>query len=1221
MLVALIAPYFIDWTQYRADFEREASAVLGRRVTVEGAAEARLLPFPSVTFSQVTVAGGPAGEPAMSIEKFSMDAELAPFLRGDFLIFDMRVERPRAVLRAAADGAIDWAVRPSSPIAANRISIEKLTVTDGEIEIRHALSGRTHLLSGINADISARSLAGPWRLDGSLLADGIETALSASTGALDAGGRMRVRVKATPAGYGFALDADGEIGKDEGKGLGYSGEFHFNEIKPKQTAKEDRAPPPPGYRLSGQFILDYKQLDVAAFRVETGPLDQPYTADGKAALTFGAEPHFSIEAKGAQIRLDEAVGAPQDADLSLDARIAAVEAAVTALPKPSIPGTVRIDLPAVLVGDTTIRDVKLFAEPETGGWAVTSLAATLPGRTTLEGDGFLRTDAGFGFNGSLLLAVAQPSGFAAWLANDIDDSIRKLPAAGFRADVEIDARRQTFRAIELVLGGAKFRGEIDLRQPEGLRPSLSVALEGGALDAEGLSALKSLFLSERGVNRFAGGSLDLKVKAGPVTAAGFVAGTVDAALRLDDGRVDIDRLTIGGLEGASVSATGTLTDFPANPLGSIDASVVAVDLAPLMAKAGSSFPDNAVLRQVQRRVAGRAGLLADAKLDLVVSAETDDSGVSLARFDLKGSAGGTILALSSSMKGDVRDWRKSPVTLSASAANEDAGAVLALAGLQTLPLAVVGEGKMSLSAQGALANGLPTKLVFEAEGLSAAFDGVTGLGDDGLTAKGKTSLSAQDIQPWLMTVGVALPGLGTGMPVDLTAQADYGAKLLVLEDIDGALNETAVAGDLNAEIDRSLPRFTGALVVDDLTLDPLAAIVLGEASLVGDPGEWASAPFSQKRSLPFAADVDVSAGTLSAGSVTAYDATLSLRSDEAGLRVDDLKATYDGGTLAGRFDLKNNGGTGLLSAQVQIRGADLAREPVLAALTGRGDLSVTFSGSGKSVGAVVTALSGSGSVAVRGLGIEGINAAGLPEILDRADAQGRDIDAARTGAFAENVAAKGSMAGGDAGAAFTIAGGVARAPSATLGDDRAKLTAEIQLDLVTATIETTGTLTYAAGDEALTGSEPALRYALAGPLGETRLSFDSAPLAQFLTQRALEREQRRVEAMQAVLLEKQRLRREVRYYASLEAERIRIADEERKAAEEAREKAAQEARLQAEAEERRQAEARQAAEAAAQRALEAAAEARREAEETERRLNESTPEQMTPPTPRAEISQ
>jgi hypothetical protein len=30
LCAALVVPYFIDWTGYRADFEREASAILGR---------------------------------------------------------------------------------------------------------------------------------------------------------------------------------------------------------------------------------------------------------------------------------------------------------------------------------------------------------------------------------------------------------------------------------------------------------------------------------------------------------------------------------------------------------------------------------------------------------------------------------------------------------------------------------------------------------------------------------------------------------------------------------------------------------------------------------------------------------------------------------------------------------------------------------------------------------------------------------------------------------------------------------------------------------------------------------------------------------------------------------------------------------------------------------------------------------------------------------------
>ena len=120
LTAALVGPHFVDWTSYRADFEREATAVLSRRVTVEGDVTARILPFPSLSFSKVVVAGNHPDEPAMTVETFSMDAELAPFMRGEVLIFDMRLDRPRVTIDMGADGTVDWAIRPSTPFDPGR---------------------------------------------------------------------------------------------------------------------------------------------------------------------------------------------------------------------------------------------------------------------------------------------------------------------------------------------------------------------------------------------------------------------------------------------------------------------------------------------------------------------------------------------------------------------------------------------------------------------------------------------------------------------------------------------------------------------------------------------------------------------------------------------------------------------------------------------------------------------------------------------------------------------------------------------------------------------------------------------------------------------------------------------------------------------------------------------------------------------------------------------
>jgi hypothetical protein len=479
---------------------------------------------------------------------------------------------------------------------------------------------------------------------------------------------MRLRIQAEPEVMKVAIETDGEV-RFEDVSAKYAGDFR---VAARRDPAEAAAQQSPGFRVKGKFSLDNERLASSEFLFETGPLANPYSAEGRGLVDFGVAPRFEVVLDGAQVRLDEAIGAGDDAGgLTFAERFGALQEALLDLPKPSIPGTVEVNLPAVVAGDTTIRDVRLSAEPATGGWAVKSLAATLPGRTTFEADGLLRTDGELGFSGSLLLAVAQPSGFAAWVARDVDDAIRRLPAAGFRADVDLTQQHQTFRNLELGLGGATFQGEAERRQPAGAKPSTVLKLTGGELDFDGLSALASLFVSDVGVNRFADGDLDLEVKAGPVSAAGLVAGSVDTAVRLRDGLLEIDRLSVGDLAGATIGATGTVRDFPANPSGNLDASLVAVDLAPLISAAAENYRGNVFMQGLHARAQAHRGLFQDARINVVVTAAANGDGSTGIALSGQGDVGGT--AFSATLSGSGRSGLSgaADVTLMLSGRNDD----------------------------------------------------------------------------------------------------------------------------------------------------------------------------------------------------------------------------------------------------------------------------------------------------------------------------------------------------------------------------------------------------------------------------------------------------------------------------------------------------------------------------------------------------------------------
>src|SRR5690606_37788420 len=106
------------------------------------------------------------------------------------------------------------------------------------------------------------------------------------------------------------VEADGNVRLDIGEAF-YSGQF---KLRPKAISGAAEAPPRiaadgsvPVYRLDGTFTLDHRRLSVDEFRFETGPLENPYGADGMGLLDLGPEPRFSIAMDGAQVRFDEAV--------------------------------------------------------------------------------------------------------------------------------------------------------------------------------------------------------------------------------------------------------------------------------------------------------------------------------------------------------------------------------------------------------------------------------------------------------------------------------------------------------------------------------------------------------------------------------------------------------------------------------------------------------------------------------------------------------------------------------------------------------------------------------------------------------------------------------------------------------------------------------------------------------------------------------------------------
>jgi len=1134
---------------------------------VRGNASARLLPFPSVTFHDVLVTDQD-GETAMTIERFSMDAELAPFLSGEILIFDMRLERPQVSVTIDEDGTLDWAVRPQSQIDPRSVTVENMSVTEGRILVRHMAGGREHVLADINAELSARTLAGPWRASGDMTVDGVATAVAVNTGTAEPGAPLRVRLRAEPEAYPLTLEMEGQAATGEEGGLTYEGEFRLAALADMtlRDGAEGAETDGPSHRVSGSFSVDHQALRSDDFRLETGPLDDPYTAEGSAMVSLGEAPRFRIMAEGVQLRVDEAAGGA----VSLEDRLAAVRRFLDQVPKPTIPGTVELDLPAVIAGDTTIREVRLRAEPSEAGWRIAALNATLPGRTALEASGELSVGEELGFSGSLLLAINQPSGFATWLSRDVDEAIRRLPAAGFSAEVELGERHQVFSDMELVLGDSVFRGEIDNRQPEGARRSMALSLEGEGLDVDGMSAFASLFISGQGETRLDDHDLDFDIRADAVHMAGVTARAVDTAFRLREGLIEIDHLQITGLEGADIEASGQVRDWTGTPRGALEAKISAGDLSDLLRLAADRLPGNRPIDEMLRRVENYPGLARDAELTVAASTSAGDSGALALSASMAGQIGGNTI----DMRASSPDWNGTLATsalrasLSASAA--DAVDLFALVGLPGELPGFAGPAEAELSLDGRLDMGAAARLVMTGEETRASFDGEMRLEDERFATKGRGRLHSANLGPWLMTAAVPMPGLDLFLPTELEAELDYRDGLLVLTELDGEFAGTRLSGELNAETRDGVPHLTGEAHLSAFDATLLTEMLFGAQDYQTLDAVWPDTPFQQRVSVPFTADVDLSAEQLSFGGAAPMQAVLmGVRLGRDGIAIADLDAEAYGGRLTGLGELRNDAGEGLFSAQLRLEEADAGLLLPQGAIAGQADISASLSSTGKSFDAMVSALAGSGTMQVSQLSIEGLAPGALPALLAVGDALGQDVNEEVVADFAPRILQDGRLETGDIEFAFSVAGGVLRVPPVPIEADGIRISAELGLDLAEGVAHADADVRYEAGEDTLVGSDPSVRLVARGPLEAMEVSVDTDPLSRFLTQRALEREQQRVEDMQAGLLEQQRIRREVRYFAALRQDRLDREVARRQAEEEAQRQLEDEVRRRAEAEERR----------------------------------------------------
>lgn len=1143
LLAALVGPYFVDWSGYRDRFEAEATRLLGQEVRVEGSASARLVPFPSVTFSDVRV--GPQNAPNVTVEKFSMDVELAPFLRGEILIFDMRFVSPVVRLDLDEEGRPQWDFPSEAPVDPAQVILEQATFTDGTIILRDQKNGRQWDFLSLNGTAAAPSLFGPWRVESKGFVRGETFEARISTGNLSRDG-FSTRIQAILPESKFEMISEGRIAAPTVElESWYSGTFS---IKP--TAPLDQ-----NYLIEGLFEADARSLKVEQFRGDFGALDDPYTVNGSAEILGGESPSFNFQAKGNQVNFSEDADAEGE-PVPLSNRLSEIQNVLAALPIPPMSGTIDLDLPTIVAGNTTIRDLKLRAEPQSEAgntvWDIKRLEAKLPGRTVLEGDGTLVLGAGetaasgTSFKGNLVLASRQPSGLAAWLTDDIDDTIRLMPNAGFSAQVALDAEQQIFSDLELVLGAAQLTGRIERRESASSLPYVSVELAGSNAQYETLDALSRVLFGAGSGTSISGHDIDATFDLKTPRIKDVELGGLEAALRVRGERIEVDEFSVRDIFGAAISATGTLSerDDKAGYDVNFDTSLIAAEGAPFVRGFAALYPNIMLLERLQSVAERDADAMRETSLNIVGTAIFAAGENAEASASVSGEMGGSDISLTTTIAGGLLDPKSAEVSLGGTVTNSETGVLLSQAGFDVLPLRLLGEGQLTLNAMGNLNDGLSTRLSLQTPNSFGSAEGVLKSNTAGLAYIGSSRVQSEDAEPWLDIFGYIFPATGLGTPLAGEARIALQDGKITLSDLSGQVADNGFEGNLTIEQDRSVTQYEGWLKLAQLDAEFIAGILTGRYDLTDETSLF-GAPLYTDNEI----DVRLTVDALSAMNNSASAAQLRLIYRDNALSLQDIQGEIFGGTLAGSVEAQNDDGALLLNANVRLQAVDLtnfATAP-MPAVNATGSITLALTGSGNSTKALVNSLAGSGVVTTRNLQLPGLNGDALGAVLADADKIGYEITDAQIREIAARHIPVGNINVPEIELPVSGNNGQLVMDNIVVQLEQAALTGSMSLSLGERTMGGEAKIIYKSGDDITAGSQPEVAITMVQKDAQAPLTSerDYTLLVSFVRQRALEREQARVEALQARLLEKQRLRRQVRYIKYLQRENFIRSEEER----------------------------------------------------------------------------
>lgn len=398
LIAALIGPLFIDWNQYRPQFEAEAARIIGAPVRVEGSLDARLLPAPILRLRKLAI-GKPGDASKMTAENLDVEFSLGSLLRGEWRASELTLGGLALDIGLDKQGRIDWPAAKGS-FNLRALAIDHLNLS-GRVDLRDAASGGHLILDDLVFSGDVRALATTMRGEGHFKLAGAQTPFRVSTGQTADNPGMRLKLSLDPGERPFAVDVDGVL--------------TFADESPRfdgaLTVTRGTETP---WRISTKLKASPASAAFEDMEWAYGAEDVALKLNGRADMQFGASPRLQLKLSAPQLDADRLLAKSEHVSPLALARN--LRDLVVAIPAAPVPVQIDITVDQIALGSRPIQNFAAGLRSDNDGWAIERLDLSAPGYTDVNLRGEVkRVDDGSRFDGFLAVDSKSSRSFQDWL--------------------------------------------------------------------------------------------------------------------------------------------------------------------------------------------------------------------------------------------------------------------------------------------------------------------------------------------------------------------------------------------------------------------------------------------------------------------------------------------------------------------------------------------------------------------------------------------------------------------------------------------------------------------------------------------------------------------------------------------------------------------------------------------------------------------------------------